>query len=89
MRKVMLAMLAVAAVGAGSTAGSAPAAAYDYPWCAQGRGFGIPGDCSYSTYEQCQASASGRGLYCNVNPRAAFAQQPRRGRYYRQQYYPY
>ena len=89
MRKVMLAMLAVAAVGAGSTAGSAPAAAYDYPWCAQGRGVGIPGDCSYSTYEQCQASASGRNLYCNINPRAAFAQQPRRGRYYRQQYYPY
>ena len=88
MRKVMLAMLAVAVVGAGSTAGSAPAAA-DYPWCAQGRGFGIPGDCSYSTYEQCQASASGRGLYCNINPRAAFAQQPRRGRHYRQQYYPY
>jgi hypothetical protein len=88
MRKVMLAMLAVAVVGAGSTAGSAPAAA-DYPWCAQGRGFGIPGDCSYSTYEQCQASASGRALYCNINPRAAFAQQPRRGRHYRQQYYPY
>ena len=88
MRKVMLAMLAVAVVGAGSTAGSAPAAA-DYPWCAQGRGFGIPGDCSYSTYEQCQASASGRNLYCNINPRAAFAQQPRRGRHYRQQYYPY
>ena len=83
MRKVMLAMLAVAAVGAGSTAVSAPAAA-DYPWCAQGRGFGIPGDCSYSTYEQCQASASGRALYCNINPRAAFAQQPRRGRHYRQ-----
>jgi Protein of unknown function (DUF3551) len=85
MRKVMLAMLALTAIGVGSTAGSAPAAAYDYPWCAQGRGFGIPGDCSYQTYGQCMASASGRNLYCNINPRVAFGQQqPRRGRFYRE-----
>jgi hypothetical protein len=85
MRKVMLAVLAVTAIGVGSTAGSAPAAAYDYPWCAQGRGVGIPGDCSYQTYAQCMASASGRNLYCNVNPRAAFGQQQtRRGRVYRE-----
>jgi hypothetical protein len=90
MRKLMLAMLAVTAFGVGSTAGSAPAAAYDYPWCAQGRGFGIPGDCSYQTYEQCQASASGRNLYCNINPRVAFGQQqPRRGRAHRNYYYYY
>ncbi|MFL6838478.1 MAG: DUF3551 domain-containing protein [Bradyrhizobium sp.] len=85
MRKVMLAVLAVTAIGVGSTAGSAPAAAYDYPWCAQGRGVGIPGDCSYQTYAQCMASASGRNLYCNVNPRVAFGQQQtRRGRVYRE-----
>jgi hypothetical protein len=89
MRKLMLAMVAVTAVGAGVTAGSAPAAAYDYPWCAQGRGFGVPGDCSYQTYAQCMASASGRNLYCNINPRAAFGQQqpPRRGRVHRDYYY--
>jgi hypothetical protein len=29
------------------------------------------------------AAASGRGLYCNANPRAALNQQPRRGRVYR------
>jgi hypothetical protein len=86
MRKLMLAMLALTAVGAGTMAGSAPAAAYDYPWCAQGRGVGIPGDCSYQTYGQCMASASGRALYCNVNPRVAFGQQ-RRGRTYRNYYY--
>jgi hypothetical protein len=84
MRKVMLAMLTLTAVGVGSTAGSAPAAAYDYPWCAQGRGFGIPGDCSYQTYGQCMASASGRSLYCNINPRVAFGQLQRRGRVYRE-----
>jgi Protein of unknown function (DUF3551) len=77
MRKTMLAMMTVIAAGVASVAGSAPAAAYDYPYCVQGRGIGIPGDCSYQTYAQCMASASGRGLYCNVNPRAALNQQRR------------
>ena len=84
MRKTMLAIMTLAAAGVASVAGSAPAAAYDYPYCLQGRGIGIPGECSYQTYAQCQASASGRGLYCNINPRVAFArQQQPRVRYYR------
>ena len=77
MRKLTLVLLTMAAAGAGAIAGSAPAAAYDYPYCAQGRGVGVPGDCSYQTYAQCMASASGRGLFCNINPRVAFGQQPR------------
>ena len=82
MRKVMLAPLASAAAGVVTLAGSAPAAAFDYPYCLQGRGVGVPGECAYQTYAQCMASASGRGLYCNINPRVAFSQQ-RRGRPYR------
>ena len=84
MRKTMLAIITVLAAGTASVVGSAPAAAYDYPYCLQGRGVGIPGDCSYATYEQCLASASGRALYCNINPRVAFGQQQRRSqpRYY-------
>ena len=83
MRNATFALLAVVAAGAATLAGPTPAAAYDYPYCAQGRGVGIPGECSYQTYGQCQAAASGRGLYCNVNPRAALnLQQPRRGRAY-------
>ena len=82
MRNVTMAVLGVLAAGAATFAGSAPAAAYDYPYCAQGRGVGIPGDCSYQTYSQCMASASGRGLYCSFNPRAALNAQ-RRGRTYR------
>ena len=70
------------ATGAATLAGATPAAAFDYPWCVQGRGVGIPGDCSYTSYGQCMASASGRGLYCNVNPRVAFGRE-RRGRVYR------
>ena len=83
MRNGMLAILALSAAAAASVIGTAPAAAYDYPYCVQGRGVGIPGDCSYSSYGQCMASASGRGLYCNVNPRVAFGQQQRRMRVYR------
>lgn len=80
MRKITMAAFAVLAAGAATFAGSAPASAIDYPYCLQGRGVGIPGDCSYQSYAQCQASASGRGLYCNINPRTAFGQQ-QRGRF--------
>ena len=76
MRKTILAAATIMAALA-SMAISAPASAYDYPYCLQGRGVGIPGECSYQTYSQCQASASGRGLTCNINPRVAFQQQSR------------
>ena len=81
MRNAMLAVLALSAATIATVAGSSPAAAYDYPYCLQGRG-SIPGECAYATYEQCMASASGRALYCNINPRVAFGQQ-RRMRVYR------
>jgi hypothetical protein len=82
MRRLVLAMMALTAGCVVTLATSAPAAAYDYPWCLQGRNEGIPGDCSYQTYAQCQASASGRFAYCNINPRVAFGRlPPRRPRY--------
>ncbi len=84
MRNATMAVLAALAAGAATMASPTPAAAYDYPYCAQGRGVGIPGECSYQSYAQCKAAASGRGLTCNLNPRAALNQQqhPRRGRIY-------
>jgi hypothetical protein len=82
MRNVIVALIAVTAAGAATLAGSGPAAAGDYPYCLRGGGYGYPGECSYNSYAQCQASASGRRAYCDVNPRVAFAQQ-RRGRPYR------
>ena len=88
MRKLLFSMLALSAAGVATLATSVPAAAYDYPWCVQGRGVGIPGDCSYQTYAQCEASASGRGLYCNGNPRAALNRMPQRSGRYRG-YYDY
>lgn len=77
MRKIALVCLVTMTAGAAIVVNSAPAQAYDYPYCLQGRTVGIPGECSYQTYAQCMASASGRALYCNVNPRVAFNQQRR------------
>lgn len=63
-----------------------PAAAVDYPYCLQGRQTGVPGDCSYRTYEQCEMAASGRSAFCNINPRFAFRQPYEGGRYERRRY---
>jgi hypothetical protein len=82
MRNAMLAMAALLAAAAATIAGPTPAAAIDYPWCIQGGGWGIPGDCSYRSYAECMATASGRRVYCNINPRVAFGRQ-RHGRRYR------
>jgi hypothetical protein len=84
MRNMMLAVLALLSAGFATVATSGPAAAYDYPWCIQGGGVGIPGDCSYQSYDQCMASASGRRVYCNINPRVAFdrRERPRRNPVY-------
>ena len=78
MRRIVLTTAALFGAVIASAAGSAPAAARDYPWCVQGRGVGFPGDCSYATYRQCRASASGRNVGCGINPRVAF-DRARRG----------
>ncbi len=72
MKGMLLALIAAAALVAGN---AGPAAAKDYRYCLQSRHMGIPGDCSYDTYAQCRASASGRNADCNINPRVAFSQQ--------------
>jgi hypothetical protein len=90
MRKTILTAVALIGAGFASLAGAAPAAAHDYPWCVQGRGVGYPGDCSYQTYAQCQASASGRNVGCGINPIVAFRAQRGSSRYqsgYRPNYY--
>ena len=83
-RYVTLAAFAVVAAATVTIAGSSPAAAYDYPYCLQGKQTGIPGDCNYESYAQCMESASGRDAYCALNPRVAYGRQiHRRGqRYY-------
>jgi hypothetical protein len=44
-------------------------------YCLQGRIWGYPGNCQFSTYEQCEATASGTYAYCEINPQYAFAHQ--------------
>jgi hypothetical protein len=73
MRKIVLAIMALTTAGVAGAVTSTPAAAG--AWCVQGRDEGYPGDCSYASYGQCMASASGRNAYCGVNPRAAFRGQ--------------
>lgn len=73
MRNLALGLLVVTVVfGA-----SATAQARDYPYCLTSRGYGFPGECSYTSYRQCMASASGRLADCVVNPRVAFGEQRR------------
>jgi Protein of unknown function (DUF3551) len=71
MRRTMLALFGLLSASAAMIAGAGPAAAFDYPYCIQGKDWGIPGDCSYVSMQSCVAAASGRGLYCAVNPRVA------------------
>ena len=65
-------------MAATSTLRSAPAAARDYPFCLQGRDYQTGyGDCRYSTYQQCQASASGTYSSCYANPYYAYDDEDR------------
>ena len=67
------AILVLAIVGSLSPAGAAAR------YCLRGRGWGYPGNCQFSTLEQCRATASGRHAYCGINPHYAFARQRRGG----------
>ncbi len=49
-------------------------------YCLQGRMWGYPGDCHFSSYAQCMSTASGTDAYCGINPQYAFALR-RRGDY--------
>ncbi len=49
---------------------------YDYPFCLQGRTWGYPGLCQFTSYPQCQETASGTDAYCGPNPRFLFASHP-------------
>ena len=58
------------------------AQAQNYPWCAQYLEQGAARNCGFSTYQQCAATVSGNGGYCDQNPmyRPELASAPRRPR---------
>ena len=63
MRNVFIALATSAAIFA---IGQSPARAQSNAFCIQGDEFGS-GECSFTSYAQCQASASGRTAYCEPN----------------------
>ena len=61
-----------------------PAGTKQDTYCLQGRAWGYPGNCLFSSYAQCMAAASGTGAACGINPQYLFAPQRNgtyRGRY--------
>lgn len=78
MRRISLAILAAASILT-AIGWIAPAAAdpIQDTYCLQGRRWGYPGNCQFSSYRQCQAAASGTADACGINPMRAFARQPR------------
>jgi Protein of unknown function (DUF3551) len=82
-----IAQAVLATIFAVTIAGSiSPAAAQGRiqdQFCLQGRSWGYPGNCQFSSYRQCMAAASGTNAYCGINPLYASADQRRgyRGRY--------
>jgi hypothetical protein len=67
MRKAILAVLAASGLAA---LGAAPAEAVGtrYPFCLQGDEYPGLSYCTFTSYEQCQATASGRDASCAANP---------------------
>jgi hypothetical protein len=66
MAKARCALLIVATVFA---LAPVTAIARELPFCIKGCDYGGGrGDCSFTSYQQCQATASGRLAYCDANP---------------------
>ena len=73
MRRTILTLASLAALIA-ATFPAADAHAGNDRYCLQGRIWGYPGNCQFTSYQQCLATASGTSAYCGVNPRYAFSQ---------------
>ncbi len=76
---ISLAILATvsALAGAGFISPASATERVQDRYCLQGPMWGYPGNCRFSNYRQCMATASGTDAYCGVNPMYAFAQQRR------------
>jgi hypothetical protein len=85
MGKAILLVLAVVSTGAAIPG----VAASGLPYCIKGCDFGGgAGDCSFSSYQQCLATASGRDATCAPNPyfNAKAELQPDRSRLSRRRF---
>jgi Protein of unknown function (DUF3551) len=68
MQKSALAFFILAAIA--SISATPVGAEIEYPWCAQYSGGEMGGgrNCGFSTIEQCRATVSGIGGFCEPNP---------------------
>jgi hypothetical protein len=76
MRDIIAAATFVAVVFTALPASAQPNDPYDYPYCLQGKDYGLPGLCQFTSYQQCRAAASATSSYCGTNPRFAYGWQP-------------
>ena len=68
MQKLGLTLFALAALAASQLLAPAASAETYYPWCARyGGDMGGASNCGFSTYEQCMATVSGIGGFCEKN----------------------
>lgn len=81
-RTLSLAVLAFGFTAAlvGASAPAAASAAIQDSYCLQGRQSGYPGNCEFSSYRQCIATANGTGEGCGINPMRVYA-RPSHGGY--------
>ena len=70
MRALFLALATCATI---LLTGVTPVAASEYRYCLQGDEYAGAGDCGFISYQQCQATASGRMAYCVTYPYLAHA----------------
>jgi hypothetical protein len=86
--KLMFLMLGIVAV---TSVGGTTAQAQNYPWCAYyGGQMGGSSNCGFVSFEQCMATLSGMGGFCDRNtqyvppagPHSATAYRPRYRRHY-------
>jgi hypothetical protein len=63
-------LVSIVSICAFATLASIPSgtAEITYPWCAQYSNEHGGRNCGFATLEQCRASVSGNGGYCEVNP---------------------
>jgi Protein of unknown function (DUF3551) len=67
MRNVILALLTVGALGM-TAIFPAQAVGTAYPFCIQGDQYSGLSNCTFTSYQQCQATASGTNNSCIANP---------------------
>ncbi len=70
MRSLFLTIVAFATILA---TGATPVSAGEYRYCLHGDDYASAGECAFTSYQQCMATASGRTAYCEIEHYLAHA----------------